>query len=106
MLASLRREVDGHEIRLRTVELVSAKREEQMRGLYENVGAIKELLAQQTQRLETMLDNFDKRIGETLKDMDIRLKNLEGADGKKWQQAVWVVFSLVVGAIVGTLFGR
>ena len=105
-LSGLRRDVDDHEVRLRAVELVSTKREEQVRGLYENVGAIKELLAQQMIKLESMVTNFDTKIQERLDKIDQRLKALEMADGKKWQNAVWVVFSLVAGAIVGTIFGK
>ena len=103
-LTTLRRDVDDHEVRLRAVELVSTRREEQVRGLYENVGAIKELIAQQTAKLETMVSTFETKIQESLKDIDDRLKTLETADGKKWQQAVWVVFSLVAGAVAGSIF--
>lgn len=105
-LAGLRRDLDDHEVRLRAVELVSTRREEQVRGLYENVGAIKELLSQQIIKLENMVSNFDVKIQERLDKIDERLKTLETADGRKWQSAVWVVFSLVVGAIVGTIFGK
>lgn len=103
-LTTLRRDVDDHEVRLRAVELVSTRREEQVRGLYENVGAIKELIAQQTAKLEIMVSTFETKIQESLKDIDDRLKTLETADGKKWQQAVWIVFSLVAGAVAGSIF--
>lgn len=105
-LAGLRRDLDDHEVRLRAVELISTRREEQVRGLYENVGAIKELLSQQAVRLEAMVSNIDNKLAERLEKFEERLKELESADGKKWQQAVWIVFSLVAGAIAGTLFGK
>lgn len=105
-LVTLRRDVDDHEERIRKVETTSTKREEQVKGLYENVGAIKELLSQQAVRLEAMMSNIDNKLAERLEKFEERLKELESADGKKWQQAVWIVFSLVAGAIAGTLFGK
>jgi len=104
-LKTLRTDVDDLEVRMRAQELVSSRREEQMRGLYENVGVIKELIAQQTAKLESMVSNFDDKIRGMLHDIDERLKVLETADGKKWQNAVWIVFALVAGAIVGKFFG-
>lgn len=102
-LASLRRDVDDHESRLRVVEAASAKREEQIKNFYENIGAIKALISQIDTKMDAMMSNLERELKEALQGLDKRLKKLEEADGEKWKQAVWIVFALVVGAIVGRL---
>lgn len=67
----------------------------------------------------TKLDSTTERIGEKLTDMkktldridddakkrheelSRRVRALEDAPGKKWDKAVWLIISLVIGAVVG-----
>jgi len=67
----------------------------------------------------TKMDSATERIGEKLTDMkktldridedaktrheelSRRVRALEDAPGKKWDKAVWLIISLVIGAVVG-----
>ena len=103
--SQLRRDVDDHELRLRCLEKVSAGREEQVKTLYENVGAIKALVAQLDTKMDAMMNNIESKLQKALDDIDKRLKKLETADGEKWKQAVWIVFALVAGGVFGKMLG-
>ena len=105
-LVGLRRDVDDHESRLRVVEAASAKREEQIKNFYENIGAIKALIAQIDTKMDNVMGNLEREIKTALEGLDDRLKKLEMADGEKWKQAVWIVFALVAGGVVGMLFKK
>lgn len=102
-LSSLRRDSDDHEVRLRNLEKVSAAREEQIKGLYENVGAIKLLVAQLGEKMDKLSENIDAKLNSAVSDLDKRLKTLESADGEKWKQAVGYVLAALAAAFVGWL---
>ena len=105
IMKQMRSDIDDHELRLRCLEKVSAGREEQVKTLYENVGAIKALVAQLDTKMDAMMNNIESKLQKALDDIDKRLKKLETADGEKWKQAVWIVFALVVGGAFGKMLG-
>ncbi len=103
MLRALRGDADDHEMRIRALEAASERRNEQMKNIYEALGGIKTLIAQLAIKIDTAMGSMDSKLGTELEKIDKRLKKLEQADGEKWKQAVWIVFALVVGAVVGRL---
>ena len=99
----LRKDVDDHENRIRVLEKVSAGREEQIKNLYENVGAIKLLVEQLGAKMDKLSENIDAKLNGAVSDLDKRLKKLEGADGEKWKQFVWIVIAAAVAGVIGYL---
>ena len=102
-IEGLRKDVDDHEGRIRVIEKVSAGREEQIKNLYENVGAIKLLVEQLGNKMDKLSENIDAKLNGAVSDLDKRLKKLEGADGEKWKQFVWIVIAALVAGVIGYL---
>jgi len=104
VLAEIRKNLDDHETRLRTVELSSTQKVEQIKGLYENIGAIKTLLSQLGDKLDKLSENIDAKLQVAVSDLDKRLRSLEKVDGEKWKQAVGYVLIAVIAGVVGKFF--
>jgi len=104
LLSDLRKITDDHEARLRVLEIGSVQRIEQIKGLYENTGAIKILLSQFGEKLDKMSENIDAKLQAAVSDLDKRLRSLERVDGEKWKQAVGYVLIAVIAGVVGKFF--
>jgi len=103
ILQALRTDSDDHEARIRVLEKASNEREVQIRNLYENVGAIKLLVEQLGIKMDKLSENIDAKLNGAVSDLDARLKKLEGADGEKWKQFVWIVIAAIVAGVIGYL---
>lgn len=103
ILSTLRRDVDDQETRIRLLEKVSTAREEQIKNLYENVGAIKLLVEQLGIKMDKLAENIELKLNVAVADLDKRIKTLEAADGEKWKKFVWIIIASIVSLIVGYL---
>lgn len=104
VLAEIRKTLDDHEMRLRTIELSSTQKVEQIKGLYENVGAIKLLFTQLGDKLDKLSENIDAKLQVAVSELDKRLRKIESADGEKWKQVVGYVLIAVIAGVVGKFF--
>jgi len=53
--------------------------------------------------MDKLSENIDAKLNGAVSDLDARLKKLEGADGEKWKQFVWIVIAAIVAGVIGYL---
>lgn len=86
------KQLENHEARLQELEQQYAANEVRLKHFYEDIGAIKALIA-----------NIDAKIDRLFTSLDQRVARLEQRDAQKWQKLVGVITAAAATGIMGYL---
>ena len=99
-LADLVKRVEALEELVQGFAVYQGSAKEQAKTIFTVLGEVKELLRQYTIDMQMSMDRLSKTILDRLEKVEIDVQTLKGANGRKWDQAMTTMVTVLITAVV------
>ena len=105
-LEDLGQRVSCLEDRMKDMEVYQSAAQEQSKTIFMVLDELKVMLTKYTTDMKEAMFVMSKNISERLDSMEKDVQELKGRNGRKWDQAMTTLFTVLVTAVVTYIFSK
>jgi len=106
LLRDMRERLDHLEAQVQDLMQWKAGSVERLNSISDNIATLKDLMERYTTKVEASLERFEKDIADRFTTIEKDIQELKGRPGRKWDDFVRTVTTVLVGLVVGYVFSK